>query len=329
MKPLVFITRRIPDNGIKLLKNKNYRVKINPYDRVLKKKELIKMGKGSKALLSLLTDEIDEKVLDGIGAKLEIVANYAVGYDNIDLKACKKRGIKVTNTPGVLSGSVAEHTFALMAAITKRIVEENKFAKAGKYKGWAPKLFLSPLLAQKTLGIVGLGRIGKLVAKRACQGMDMKIVYYDIKRDKDFEKLYKAKYLSLKNLLKQSDVVSLHVPLLDNTFHLISKDELNLMKKTSYLINTSRGPVIDEDALFSALIKKSIAGAALDVFECEPKIACSKKWVSLIKKMDNLILTPHTASATIEARENMAEIAAKNIIACLENKKLISPIKIK
>lgn len=326
----IFVTRKIPQIGLDLLKKqKNFTVKVSPYDRVLKRSELLKNIKGCDAILSQLTDKIDKEVLQVAGPQLKIVANYAVGYDNFELEAFKNLGIKASNTPGVLTEAVAEHTFALIMAITKRVVEADKFTRAGKYKGWAPMLLLGPQLEGKTLGIIGLGRIGSSVAQKAVSGMGMKVIYNDLKPDKSFEKKYRAKYIKKKeDLLKQADIITLHVPLLDSTRHLISRKELKLMKETTYLINTSRGPVIDEKALWPVLKSKKIAGAALDVFECEPKITCDKKDEKLVKNLDNLVLTPHIASATFEARNAMAKLAAKNIVAVLNNKKAPSLLKI-
>lgn len=318
----IFITRKIPQIGIDLLKKqKDFQVKVSPYDRVLTRKELFAGVKGCDAVMSQLTDKIDKQVLEGAGEQLKIVANYAVGYDNFDLPAFKELNIKASNTPDVLTQAVAEHTFALIMSITKRIVEADKFTRAGEYHGWAPQLLLGPQLKGKTLGIVGLGRIGFEVAQLTVKGVGMKVVYSDLKPNKDFEKKYKGKYLKLNQLLKTADVITLHVPLLPSTKHLISTKQLKLMKPSSYLINTSRGPVIDEKALYSVLKAKKIAGAALDVFECEPDFVCQRKDLAVIKQLKNLILTPHTASATFEARDAMAELAARNIIAVLRNKK--------
>lgn len=321
----IYITRRIPDAGINLLKKqKGFKVDVSPHDRVLSQKEIVKYAKGCDALLCLLTDKIDGKLLDGIGKQLKIVANYAVGFNNINLEDAKKRKVMVTNTPGPeISESVAEHTFALLMSVAKRIPESDKFTRAGKYKGWAPMLFLGVDVHDKILGIIGLGAIGRHVAQRAAGGMGMKILYFDIKRDKKFEKKYSAKFATVKELLKKSDFISLHVPLLKSTHHLIGAKELNLMKKSAFLINTSRGPVIDEKALVKALKAKKIAGAALDVYEQEPKLA------SGLTKLPNVVLTPHTASASIETRSAMAETAAKNIIAALKGKRPPNVIKIK
>jgi len=318
----IFVTRKIPTAGIKLLKQKKYRVKISPYDRVLKKEEIIKMGKGSDALLCLLTDKIDDNVMEGLGSQLKIISNYAVGFDNIDLKAAKERNIMVTNTPEVLTETVVEHTIALLFAIARRIVEADKFTRAGKYKGWEPLLFLGSNVVGKTLGIVGFGRIGGEITKRMSQGFGLKIIYYDVFRNKKAEKELGIKYVQFKNLLKTADFVSLHVPLLPQTRHLIGPKELKTMKRTAYLINTSRGPVVDEKALVKALKNNWIRGAALDVFEFEPKLAFG------LTKLNNIVLTPHIASATEETRSKMAELAAKNIIAVLSGKTPPNLVKI-
>ena len=314
-KQKVFITRKIPEIGIKLLK-KHFQVKVYKKDKAIPRKELLNEIKKCDALLCLLTDKIDKKIFD-VNPNLKIVANYAVGFNNIDIDYAKQVKIPVSNTPGkLISKAVAEHTITLMFAITKRIVEADRFVRKGKYRGWSPTLMMDLELSGKTLGIIGLGRIGSEVAERAAHGMGMKVLYQDIVRNKDFEKKYKAKYVSLKNLLKKSDVVTLHVPLLKSTHHLIGKKELKMMKNKSYLINTSRGPVIDEKELVKFLKNKKLAGAALDVLEFEPKLSPG------LAELNNVILTPHIASATIEAREEMAVLAAKNIIAALKGKKI-------
>ena len=271
------------------------------------------------ALLCLLTDKIDQQIINA-NPKLKIISNYAVGFDNIDVRAATARGIPVTNTPGVLTDAVAEHTFALMMAVARRIPESDQFMRQGKYKRWKPMLLLGTELKGKTLGIVGLGRIGAGVAERAGKGMGMKVIYYDVQRNLKFEKEYRARYVSIKDLLKQSDFVSIHVPLLPSTRHLIGKKELALMKKTAYLINTSRGQVIDEKALVQALNNRSIAGAGLDVYEFEPNLTEG------LTKLKNAVLTPHTASATIEARTAMSELAAQNIIDVFQGRKARSAV---
>jgi len=308
----VFISREIPNAGIDLLKKK-FIVKVYPGANAIPKKELEKGVKWCDALLPLLTDKIDVKLMD-LNKNLKVIANYAVGYDNIDVKAATERKIPVTNTPGVLTDAVAEHAITLLMSIARRIPESDTFTKKGKYKGWSPMLLLGTELIGKNLGIVGLGRIGSAVASRAVNGLGMKVLYNKRHPDKKFEKQYGAKYVSLPNLMKQSDFISVHVPLNPATRHLIGKKQLGMMKKTAYLINTSRGPIIDEKALVQVLKKKRIKGAALDVLENEPKMSPG------LNKLENVILTPHTASGTIETRSEMAVLAANNIIQVSQGK---------
>lgn len=316
----VFVTRQIPASGLRLLR-KHGQVRVYAQDQVIPRKELLQGVKWCDALLCLLTDKIDKEVIDA-NPRLQVISNVAVGFDNIDVKYATAKGIPVTNTPGVLTDAVAEHTVALMLAIARRIPESDRFTRAGKYQGWEPLLLLGTQLKGKTLGIVGLGKIGLGVAQRAGKGMGMKVVYYDVKRDPQFEQQYQARFLPLPELLRTADIVSLHVPLLPSTRHLIGKKELTLMKKTAYLINTARGPIVDEKALVVALKKKQIAGAALDVYEFEPQLSAS------LAKLENVVLTPHIASATIEARSAMSELAAKNILNVLQGKEplaLVNP----
>lgn len=313
----IFITRRIPEAGIEKLKAHGDGIVVNSEDRVLSKDELIAELKKDRynAVLCLLTDTIDADVLDAAGEQVKIFANYAVGFDNIDVDAARERGIVVSNTPGVLTDTVAEHTFTLMLSIMHRVAEADRFTRAGKYKGWAPLLLLGTDLSRKTIGIVGLGRIGARVAYHAARGFDAKVIYHDVKRNDAFEQESGAEYKErLEDLLTEADVVSIHVPLLDSTRHLINAERLKQMKPTAYLVNTSRGPVIDEAALVDALRMGTIKGAALDVFENEPQLA------SGLAELDNVILTPHIASATEETRGKMAELAADNIIAVLEGR---------
>lgn len=312
----IFITRKIPEAGLTLLRGrKDISFTMYAKDQAIPRAELLKKVQGCDAIISLLTEKIDADVMGAAGTYLKVVANYAVGYDNIDLEEAKRRNIVIANTPAVLNDAVAEHTIALMMAVSKRIVESDGFIRAGKYKGWSPDLLLGTELAGKTLGIVGTGNIGKGVAERARGGLRMQIVYHDIQRNEELEKTYSAVAMpSVDELLKAADVVSLHVPLLDSTQHLIDARRLKLMKKTAYLINTSRGPVIDEKALVSALRKKQIAGAALDVFEFEPKLAPG------LAGLKNVVLTPHTASATIEARDRMAVLAVRAVLDVLDGR---------
>lgn len=313
----IFITRPIPENGIKLLRDKGYEVLINERaeDRPADKDEILNGIKGIDALFSTLTEKIDGEIMDKGLPSLKIVANMAVGFDNIDLPAAKERNIMVANTPGVLTNTVAEHTLALMLALSHRIVEADKFTRAGLYRAWGPMFLLGSDLSGKTLGVVGLGRIGSRVAYHAAKGFGMKVLYTDVKQDQNFERQIGAEFFeNVDDLLSRSDYVSLHVPLLDSTRHLIDERRLKLMKTTAYLINTSRGPIIDEKALALGLSKGWIRGAAIDVFEREPKVEPG------LLKLNNVILTPHIASATEETRNAMAELAAKNIIEALEGR---------
>lgn len=312
----IFITRAIPEPGIALLREKGHDVTISDKDGVLTKEELIRHldGAGYDAVLCLLTDKIDESVLKAAGPQCKIFANYAVGFDNIDREAAQRFNITISNTPGVLTETVAEHTFALMLAIAHRIAEGDAYTKAGKYAGWAPMLLLGTDLSKKTLGIVGLGRIGTLVAHHAVKGFGMKVLYHDVKSNAEFEKEYGARFADLDTVFTESDFVSIHVPLLPETKHLIGEKEMKKMKKTAYLVNTSRGPIIDEQALVTALREGWIKGAALDVFEHEPELAPG------LKDLSNVIITPHIASATEETRSKMAECAAANIIEVLEGR---------
>jgi len=324
----IYITREIPGEGIKMLKDRGYKVEVNPEDRVLTKEEIINNAKGCDALLCLLTDTIDAAVMDALLPKVKIIANYAVGFNNIDIKAAAERKLPVSNAPGPeITESVAEQTFLLMLALAHRLVESDRFTRDGKYTGWGPSLLLGTDMHDKILGIIGLGAIGKALAQRAVKGFRMKVVYNDMKRDEAFESEYGAEFVSKEDLLKRSDFVSLHVPLLPTTKHLISTNEFNLMKPTAFLINTARGPIVDEKALLIALSEKKIAGAGLDVYECEPAIDCDLTDNLELRAMDNVILTPHTASATIEARGAMGVVAAKNIIAVLEGGEAPNAIK--
>ncbi len=314
--PKIFVTRKIPEAGIKKLKDAGYEVEINPEDRVLKKEELIaQLKKGQyDAVLALLTDKLDADIFEAAGSSVKIFANMAVGFDNVDVLSAKKAGIMVANTPGVLTDTVAEHTFALMLAIAHRVSEGDRFARAGKYHGWEPMMLLGTDVSRKTLGILGLGRIGSRVAHHGAKGFEMKVLYYDVKRNADFEKEVGAQFrASAEEVLKEADFVSIHVPLLPTTRHLINAERLKLMKPTAYLVNTSRGPVIDEKALAQALKNGVIKGAAIDVFENEPAIEPE------LLKLENIILTPHIASATEETRAKMSELAAENIIAALSS----------
>lgn len=311
-KPKVLLTRLLPQPGINLLK-KYFELKINPEDNIMSKEKIIEKIKDKHGLICLLTDKIDAEIMDA-GRKLKTIANYAVGFNNIDIDEATKRNIPVTNTPGVLTETTADLVFALILSTARRIVEADRFLRGGKFKGWAPTLLLGNDVYNKTLGIIGFGRIGRAVAQRA-KGFHMKIIYYEPARlSHDIEKKYSAEYKSFDDLLKESDFITIHTPLVESTHHLISEKEFSLMKKTAYLINTARGPIVDEKALVEALKKKKIAGCALDVFEREPDV--EKELITI----PNTILVPHIGSASIETRTKMALIVAENVIAVLVNK---------
>jgi lactate dehydrogenase-like 2-hydroxyacid dehydrogenase len=308
-KQNVYVTRIIPQAAIDLLKEK-FDVKVNPDDRVLSHGELVEKVRGRDAVLCLLTDTIDREVYESAGPGCRIFANYAVGYNNIDVPEATRRGVIITNTPGVLTDATADIAWALLFAVSRRIVESDKFLREGKFKGWGPMMFIGRDITGKTLGLIGSGRIGSNFAKKS-KGFEMKIIYYDIQRNMEFEKETAAEFVSFERVLKDSDFISIHVPLLPDTKHLISEKEFKMMKKTAVLINTSRGPVVDEKALVKALKKGDIWGAGLDVFENEPELEPG------LAELDNVVIVPHIASATIETRSNMGIIAAKNIIAVL------------
>jgi len=311
-KPKVYVTRLIPDDGMKLLYDK-CEVTVNPHDRVATRQEIIDNIKGKDAMLCLLTDTIDAEIMDA-NPNVKIIANYAVGFNNIDVQAATQRGIPVSNTPGVLTDTTADMAWTLIMSTARRVVEGDKFTRAGKYKGWGPLLLVGQDVHHKTLGIIGFGRIGQTVAKRAA-GFDMKILYYDVNKMPEVAQKYNAEYRELDDLLRESDIISLHVDLNDSTRHLIGEREFGLMKDTAYLINTARGPVVDENALVQALKNNRIAGAGLDVFENEPALAPG------LAELDNVVIPPHIASATRETRGAMARIAAENVIAALEGRK--------
>lgn len=315
MKPDIFATRRLPAAAMTFLEE-HFSVTCNPFDRVLSREELLEGVVGRDGLLPLLTERIDGEVMDQAGPRLKIIANYAVGFNNIDIPAATARKIVVTNTPGVLTDTTADLTMALLLAVARRIVESDVYTRAGKYKGWAPLLFVGTDVHHKTLGLMGFGRIGTAVARRAL-GFDMRILYHDEGPvNPEMEREVRAQRVDRETLLKESDFISLHVPLTPETHRLMGPKEFSLMKSTAFIINTSRGEVIDEQALVAALGKKHIAGAALDVYEKEPEIPPA------LKEMPNVILLPHIGSASLETRTKMGLIAAENLLAYFNGQRL-------
>jgi len=324
-KPKVYITRELPERGLKKILER-FDAEVWPEYGPPPKQIIIEKVRDVDALVTLLSDKIDAEVFDA-APKLKIVAQMAVGFDNIDVEEATRRGIYVTNTPGVLTETTADFAWALLMAIARRVVEADKYVREGRWKvGWHPSMLLGRDVYGATLGIIGAGRIGSAVAKRA-KCFNMRILYYDVVRNPQIEKETGAVFVDLDTLLRESDFISIHVPLTKETYHLIDAEKLSLVKKTAYLINTSRGQVIDEKALCNALKEGRLAGAALDVFEQEPLPADSP-----LLKLDNVILTPHIASASYETRSRMAEIVAENLIAFFDGKvppNLVNPDVVK
>ena len=311
LKPKLFITRQLPGKAIDRLKE-YYDVEVWPQYPPPPRDVLLSKAREVDALATLLTDKIDCELISN-APRLRIIAQYAVGYDNIDVVCATKYGVYVTNTPGVLTETVADHTWALILAISRRILESDEYVRKGEWyrsgTGWHPMMMLGYDVHGKTLGIIGLGRIGSAVARRA-KGFNMKILYYGRRRKLELEKELGAKYVPLETLLREADIVSLHVPLTKETYHMIGEKELKLMKKTAFLINTARGAVVDTNALVKALKEGWIAGAALDVHEQEPLPPNHPLY-----ELKNVILTPHTGSASWETRIKMANMVAENLIA--------------
>lgn len=323
----IIVTRHIPESGIAYLKKFGFSVEVRKSEIPPTVSELIKLSQKADGMITLLTDPLNKEFFSQCGKNVKIVANYAVGFDNIDAQAAKEQKIAATNTPVMeMAQAVAEHTWALILGISRRVVESDTFTRGLHYKTWGPELLLGMQLKGKTLCIVGSGRIGSEVARIGSHGFGMKIVYVNPHKNDELEKTMHAKRMPLERAIKNADVISIHTPLTKETHHLISKKEFGLMKKTAVLVNTARGPIVDEKALLVALNKKQIMGAALDVFECEPALDCNIKDHLELRKMPNVIVTPHTASATLEAREAMSLCAAKNVVAVLHGKRPLNPI---
>jgi len=313
VRPKVLVTRKVFDDTLNLL-SKHFDVESNQRDVPFSPTQLVKKLQGKLGVITLLTDTFDERVL-AQSPELKIICNLAVGFNNIDVKACTRRGIMVTNTPGVLDDTTADFTWCLLLATSRRVVEADKYLRAGKWKGWVFTYFMGHDIHRKTLGIVGLGRIGKGVARRA-KGFDMRVIYHDPTRvDEATERELGVMYVDKRTLLRESDFVSLHVPLLPETTHYISHGEFALMKRSAILINASRGPVVDEKALIKALKEGKIAGAGLDVYEKEPKVERG------LMGLKNVVLSPHIASSSYETRIKMATMAAQNCIAGLSGQR--------
>jgi len=316
----VSVTYKIPDAGIDFLK-KHYEVWVNPEQRNLTKDELKKIASESDAMITLLSDKIDKEVIDAGKGKLKVISNYAVGYNNIDVKTANENGIVVTNTPDVLTETTADLAWALMMSAARRIVESDKFVREGNFTGWKPELLMGQDIFGKTLGVIGLGRIGLAVARRA-KGFNMKVLYN--KRSKlapEREAEFGFEYADVDEILEKSDFISLNVPLTPNTDHMLNKERLDKIKENAVLVNTSRGKVIDEAYLAEKLEKKEIAAAGLDVFEFEPEI--NEK----LLKLDNVVVAPHIGSATKETRDKMSMMVAEDIHKVLSGEDAINIVK--
>ncbi|HEV2459026.1 MAG TPA: D-glycerate dehydrogenase [Ktedonobacterales bacterium] len=315
-KPRVFVTRVIPDQGLDLVRDfcdaTIWQEELPPPREVL-----LRETRDADGLLSLLTDKVDGELIDAC-PKVRVASNMAVGFDNIDVPAATERGVLAGNTPGVLTETTADFAFALLMAAARRVVEGVDYVRAGKWQTWGPMLLMGADVHHATLGLVGLGRIGSEMAKRA-RGFDMRVIYYDVYRREDLEASQGIEYVTLDNLLAQADFVSVHTPLTPETHHLMNRERLAKMKQGAILINTSRGPVVDADALVEALTGGHLAGAALDVTEPEPLPADHP-----LVHLPNCIIVPHIASASAATRGKMAEIAARNLIAGLKGEPLPS-----
>lgn len=311
----IFVSRRIPGTSLDKLKSTDHEVTVSEFDRPLTPEEFLERAQGVDAVLSLLSDKIDGEVLDALGHQLKIVSNYAVGFNNINVDDATARGVLVSNTPSdEVNEAVAEFAWALMLALSRRVVEADEVTRRGAYTGWEPGIFLGPNMLGKTLGIIGMGRIGEMTARRA-NGFNMRVLYHNRSRREDIEQSLGCEYADLDRIYAESDYISLHVPLTDETRGMIDKEALYKMKKGVIIVNTARGPVIIEDHLVDALRDGHVQAAGLDVFETEPVINPE------LVAMPNVILTPHIASATWEARERMGYQAVDAILDTLSGNK--------
>jgi glyoxylate reductase len=318
--PRVFVTRQIAPEAIDALKG-GAEVKVWTEDRAIPRDVLLREARGVDGLLTLLTEKVDDELLDAAGSQLKIVANMAVGFDNFDVPALTRRGVVGTNTPGVLTETTADFAFSLMMAAARFVPQGAEYVKAGRWKTWEPSLFVGQDIHHSTLGIVGLGRIGLELVKRA-RGFDMRVLYYDaFRRPEGFEREHRVEYREMDDLLAESDFITVHVDLNDSTRKLFNAERLGKMKRTAFLINAARGPIVDTEALYQALESGTIAGAALDVTDPEPLPANHP-----ILRLDNCIVCPHIASASVRTRTNMAKLAAENILKVLGGEKPVTPV---
>ncbi len=313
MQPKVYITRRIPESGIKLLQE-SCDVEIWDSDDVVPRDVFLKAISNKDAVLCLLTDKVDAETMD-VAKSVKIFANMAVGFDNIDVEECTKRGVMASNTPGVLTDTTADFAFTLLMAAARRIREGHEFIQAGKWETWGPLLLMGQDIHHATLGLIGLGRIGTEMARRG-QGFSMRVIYNDVVQREDLEQELGLEYADFDTVLQESDFVSMHVPYMPATHHLISTEQLAMMKQSAVLINTARGPIVDPQALYTALKSGEIWAAGLDVTDPEP-IPMDDPLLTL----DNCLIAPHIASASFNTRSDMSELAANNILAALSGER--------
>jgi glyoxylate reductase len=312
-KPKIFLTRQLPPQSMQILRD-NSELTVNPDDRVLSKEEIIAGVQQADGLLCLLNDTIDAEIMDA-NRDLRVIANFAVGFNNIDIAAANQRKIPVTNTPGVLTDTTADMAWALLMAAGRRVAEGDRFVRTRGWHGWGPLQYLGSDVTGTKLGIIGLGRIGKAMVRRA-RGFDMEIFYWNRNRlQESEEREWGVTYLPMDDVFANSDYVSIHVALNDQTRHLVGARQLRLMKPTAILINTARGPVIDENALVQALSSGQIAAAGLDVYENEPQLEAE------LYELENAVLAPHLGSATIGTRTKMGNMAAENCLAACHGKR--------
>jgi glyoxylate reductase len=319
MSPATYVTRPLPEPGTALLEAAGIGVDQHEPDSPPSREELLAHVADKDAVLTMLTERVDAEVMEAAPG-LRIVANLAVGYDNIDLDAAARRGIVVTNTPDVLTDATADLAWALILSTARRIVEGDRLVRAGEWRGWSPTQLIGQSVWGRTIGIVGLGKIGAAVARRA-RGFDMRVLYASRSKRPDVDESIGAQHVDLDTLLRESDVVSIHVPLTDDTRHLIDADALRRMRPSTVLVNTARGPVVDEAALVEALRTRSIAAAGLDVFEREPSLEAG------LVELDNVVLAPHVGSATVDARSSMVRLCCENIVAVLAGDPPLTPVR--
>ena len=318
MSEKVLITREIPEAGLLPLEGLDLTVLSEaPPDR----NDLLEAARGAVGVLSNVTEKMDAEFMDAAGGQLKVIANMAVGYDNVDVEAAGERGIVVTNTPGVLDETTADTAFMLLLAAARRLGESERVLRAGGWHWWGPKLFVGVDVWGKKLGIVGLGRIGQAVARRG-KGFGMEILYHNRSRKEEAENELDARHVGLDELLETADFVSVHTPLNEETRHLIGAEELEKMKATAVLVNTSRGPVVDEGALADALANGRIFAAGLDVYEKEPKVHPK------LLELENVVLAPHIGSGSDETRNKMAVLAAENVVAVLSGEEPKTPVEV-